>query len=81
MKKDELYGNISSSFFMHKSMRFPHVGIEVYMYSTVMTSMISGIEAIPVKVEVDISTGMPAFDMVGYLSSEGSKRACADSSA
>ena len=40
------------------------------MYSTVMTSMISGIEAIPVKVEVDISTGMPAFDMVGYLSSE-----------
>ena len=70
MKKDELYGNISSSFFMHKSMRFPHVGIEVYMYSTVMTSMISGIEAIPVKVEVDISTGMPAFDMVGYLSSE-----------
>ena len=32
--------------------------------------MISGIEAIPVKVEVDISTGMPAFDMVGYLSSE-----------
>lgn len=40
------------------------------MYSTVMTSMLSGIEAVPVKVEVDISTGMPAFDMVGYLSSE-----------
>ena len=40
------------------------------MYSTVMTSMLSGIEAVLVKVEVDISTGMPAFDMVGYLSSE-----------
>ena len=55
---------------MHKSMRFSHVGIEVYMYSTVMTSMLSGIEAVLVKVEVDISTGMPACDMVGYLSSE-----------
>ena len=61
---------MNSSFFMHRSMRFSHVGIEVYMYSTVMTSMLSGIEAVPVKVEVDISTGMPAFDMVGYLSSE-----------
>ena len=56
---------MNSSFFMHRSMRFSHVGIEVYMYSTVMTSMLSGIEAVPVKVEVDISTGMPAFDMVG----------------
>lgn len=40
------------------------------MYSTVMTSMLDGIRAIPVCVEVDISTGLPAFDMVGYLSSE-----------
>ncbi len=40
------------------------------MYSTVMTSMLDGIRAVPVRVEVDVSTGMPAFDMVGYLSSE-----------
>ncbi|MCI7323752.1 MAG: YifB family Mg chelatase-like AAA ATPase [Lachnospiraceae bacterium] len=40
------------------------------MYSTVMTSMIDGIHAVPIHVEVDISTGMPVFDMVGYLSPE-----------
>ena len=40
------------------------------MYSTVMTSMLCGIRAIPIQVEVDISTGLPAFEMVGYLSSE-----------
>ena len=40
------------------------------MYSTVMTSMLCGIRAIAVQVEVDISTGLPAFEMVGYLSSE-----------
>lgn len=40
------------------------------MYSTVMTSMLCGIHAIPIQVEVDISTGLPAFEMVGYLSSE-----------
>ena len=32
--------------------------------------MLCGIHAIPVQVEVDISTGLPAFEMVGYLSSE-----------
>lgn len=40
------------------------------MYSTVMTSMLNGIHTIPIQVEVDISTGLPAFEMVGYLSSE-----------
>lgn len=40
------------------------------MYSTVMTSMLDGIHAVFIRVEVDISTGMPVFDMVGYLSSE-----------
>lgn len=40
------------------------------MYSTVMTSMLCGIHTIPIQVEVDISTGLPAFEMVGYLSSE-----------
>lgn len=49
---------------------FPDSWNEVNMYSTVMTSMLCGIHAIPIQVEVDISTGLPAFEMVGYLSSE-----------
>lgn len=40
------------------------------MYSQVMTSMLDGICAMPVQVEVDISMGMPVFDMVGFLSPE-----------
>lgn len=40
------------------------------MYSTIRTSMLDGIRAVPVRVEVDISAGMPAFEMVGFLSSE-----------
>ena len=40
------------------------------MYSQIRTSMLDGICAMPVQVEVDISMGMPVFDMVGYLSSE-----------
>ncbi|MCH5332366.1 MAG: YifB family Mg chelatase-like AAA ATPase [Agathobacter sp.] len=40
------------------------------MYSTTMTSMPVGIRAVPIRVEVDISAGMPAFEMVGFLASE-----------
>lgn len=40
------------------------------MYSTVNSALLDGIRTIPVAVEVDISNGMPAFDMVGYLSPE-----------
>ncbi len=40
------------------------------MYSTTLTALLDGIRALPVQVEVDISSGMPVFDMVGYLSSE-----------
>ncbi len=40
------------------------------MYSQIRTSMLDGICALPVQVEVDISMGMPVFDMVGYLSPE-----------
>ena len=47
------------------------------MYSTVRTAVLDGISAIPVQVEVDISTGMPVFDMVeSYLRGERSKGAC-----
>lgn len=34
------------------------------MYSTVRTAVLDGISAIPVQVEVDISTGMPVFEML-----------------
>ena len=40
------------------------------MYSTVRTAALEGICALPIQVEVDISSGMPIFDMVGNLSSE-----------
>lgn len=40
------------------------------MYSRITTLMLDGIRAIPVQVEVDISVGMPVFDMVGYLAPE-----------
>ena len=40
------------------------------MYSTVQTSILEGIQTRQVQVEVDISNGMPVFDMVGYLSPE-----------
>lgn len=40
------------------------------MYSRITTFMLDGIRAIPVQVEVDISVGMPVFDMVGYLAPE-----------
>ena len=40
------------------------------MYNIINTSIIKGIESLPVFVEADISNGLPMFDMVGYLSSE-----------
>lgn len=40
------------------------------MYSTTITAMLNGIHTIPITVEVDISNGMPVFDLVGFLSSE-----------
>ena len=40
------------------------------MYSTIQTAILEGIQTRKVQVEVDISNGMPAFDMVGHLSAE-----------
>lgn len=37
------------------------------MYSTIKTEMLEGICAKVLNVEVDISNGMPSFDMVGHL--------------
>lgn len=40
------------------------------MYSVVKTAVLRGIDSIPVKIEADISNGMPSFEMVGFLASE-----------
>lgn len=40
------------------------------MYSIVSTAIIQGIHAVPVCVEADVSSGMPTFEMVGFLASE-----------
>lgn len=40
------------------------------MYSIVSTAIIQGIRTVPVSVEADVSSGMPMFEMVGFLSSE-----------
>ena len=66
MKSGERYDKISSSFFLHFSCNYPGY----FMYCSIRTTIIQGIRAVPVQVEVDISNGMPVFDMVGNLSSE-----------
>ena len=40
------------------------------MYSEVQTATIYGIDGLPIRVEADVTEGMPAFQMVGYLGSE-----------
>ncbi len=40
------------------------------MYSVIKTAVLEGIRAKMIQVEVDISSGMPSFDMVGHLSPE-----------
>jgi len=40
------------------------------MYSKIMSGAIRGLASYLVQVEVDISQGLPGFEMVGYLSSE-----------
>ena len=40
------------------------------MYSKVHSIGITGVEGIPILVEADVSDGLPAFSMVGYLSSQ-----------
>lgn len=40
------------------------------MYSHVMSGALRGLDSYVVNVEVDISPGMPSFDMVGFLGSE-----------
>ncbi|MCC8028674.1 MAG: YifB family Mg chelatase-like AAA ATPase [Lachnospiraceae bacterium] len=40
------------------------------MYSVISTAINYGLNAVPVKVEADVSEGLPCFEMVGFLSSE-----------
>ena len=40
------------------------------MYSVINTAVVCGFESLQVQVETDVSDGMPAFDMVGFLTSE-----------
>ena len=40
------------------------------MYSTIKTAVLEGIHTQAIQVEVDISSGMPGFDMVGQLAPE-----------
>lgn len=40
------------------------------MFCKVLSAGIGGMEAYPVRVEADVSEGMPGFQMVGYLASE-----------
>ena len=40
------------------------------MFGAVQSAFISGIKAVIVRVEADVSNGLPMFDMVGDLSSQ-----------
>lgn len=40
------------------------------MFSSVWSAAICGVECVPVRVEADVSNGLPMFTMVGYLNSQ-----------
>lgn len=40
------------------------------MYSVITTAMTNGMDALAVRVEADVSDGLPEFSMVGFLASE-----------
>ena len=40
------------------------------MYSAVMTGAVHGISSYLLRVETNISNGLPAFNMVGFMSGE-----------
>ena len=42
----------------------------IRLFSKVLSAGISGVDAYPVRVEADVSEGLPQFLMVGYLASE-----------
>ena len=40
------------------------------MFSSILSAVIMGVEAIPIQVEADVSDGLPMFTMVGHVSSQ-----------
>ncbi len=40
------------------------------MFSSVLSTAITGIDVCPVRVEADVSDGLPSFSMVGYVTSQ-----------
>ena len=40
------------------------------MYTSILSASLQGLEAVPVRVEVDVSNGFPGFFMVGNLSGQ-----------
>ena len=64
----------TSNFIRVKSGSFLRVkrinGKEQNLFSTVVSAAINGIESKKVRVEADVSDGMPVFSMVGFLASE-----------
>ena len=45
-------------------------GKEYIMYSHILCGTVLGVEGVDINVEVDVSNGLPMFEMVGYLGSE-----------
>ena len=39
-------------------------------FSTILSAAVDGLQAELIRVEADVSNGLPVFHMVGYLSSE-----------
>ena len=43
---------------------------EAEMYSSVMTGAVHGVSSYLLRVETNISNGLPTFNMVGFMSSD-----------
>ena len=70
MKKDKVCGILTLSFFNAFVYAVSHYLDWRKMYSCIKSSLLEGISTILINVEIDVSMGMPVFDMVGYLAPE-----------
>ena len=46
----------------------------LYLFASVLSAAIFGVEVCPVQVEADVSNGLPSFIMVGFPSAQVMKR-------
>ena len=60
---------MNSSFLRQSAVRYSRMKIE-NMYSVVTTAINFGLKSLAVRVETDVSDGLPVFDMVGFLGAE-----------